>query len=916
MSVFSYRYRLLGRSGECALLDQLVNGVRSKESQVLVVRGEAGIGKTAMLDYLAERASECRIIRASGNESEVELAFAVLHQICAPLLGRLSRLPDPQRDALSTAFGMKAGVTPDRFLIGLAVLNLLSDASEDQPLICIVDDIQWVDRASAQILTFVARRFLAEPVAMVFALRETGHETLFSGLPTLHLQGLKDHDARKLLELATPGRLDKRVRDRIVADSRGNPLALLELPRSLTSSELAGGFVLPDAVPLSSRIELEYVLRIQSLPVGSQRLLLVAAAEPVGDPDLLWRAARLLGIGADAASPAEAAELIKFGARVRFRHPLVRSAAYRSAALPERQRVHRALADVTDPLADPDRLAWHRALAATGPDEDVAGALERSADRARSRGGIAASAAFLERATEMTPDPARRGARALAAAQVKFEAGAPDEAHRLLTAAELSSLDERQQAQVARLRARIVFARRRGNDAPPLLLDAARRFEGLDGALARETYLEALGAAIFAGRLNGHRGLHEIAVAARAAPKGPQPARPIDLLLEGVATRYTDGFVAGVWPLRQALDAFQREVGRSEDDVMRWLWLAWLNAGDLWDDELWHGLATHAVRLAREAGGLTVLPVALEYRAGVHVHAGEFDAASALVEEADAITEATGSATLRYSDLLVAAWRGDEDRTLDLVETALRDVTARGEGRGIGVCHYSTSILYNGLGRYDAALTEADRACQHEDPGFYGFSLSELVEAGARVGALDAAETALSRLDERNRACGTDWALGILARSHALLEEGQAADTLYREAIERLARTRITIHLARAHLVYGEWLRRQKQRSDAREHLRHAYEMLSKFGASAFAERARRELVATGEKIQKRTAETMDALTAQETQIARLAAEGHTNPEIGSQLFISPRTVEYHLHKVFAKLDVSSRRALRSVLRT
>lgn len=915
MSVLSFEQELHGRHGECETLDRLLKGVRANESQVLVVRGEAGIGKTALLDYLAAKASGCRIVRAAGIESEMELAFAVLHQICVPLLDRLPRLPDPQRDALSTAFGLRAGAAPDRFLVSLATLSLLSDVAEDQPLVCIVDDIQWIDRASAQILAFVARRFLAEPVAMVFALRETGDEPAFAGLPTLHVGGLKDHDARTLLESATPGRLDERVRDRIVADSRGNPLALLELPRTLTSAGLAGGFVLPDAVPLASRIEQEFVLRVRSLPAETQRLLLAAAAEPVGDAGILWRAAGRLGIGAEAALPAETSELIEFGARVRFRHPLVRSAAYRAASLPERQKIHRALADVTDPLADPDRQAWHLARAATGPDEAVAGALERSADRARSRGGVAASAAFLERATEMTPDPARRGARALAAAQAKFEAGAPDEADGLLAAAEIASLDELQRAQVARLRARIVFARRRGNDAPPLLLDAARRFEGLDDALARETYLEALGAAIFAGRLNGRQGLHEIASVARAASSGPQPPRPIDLLLEGVATRYTEGYVAGVPPLRRALDAFQREAGRSEDDVMRWLWLAWLNAGDLWDDEMWHGLATHAVRLAREAGGLTVLPVALEYRAGVHVHAGEFDAASALVEEADAITEATGNATLRYSALLVAAWRGEEDRTLKIVEAAVRDVTARGEGRGIGVCHYATALLYNGLGRYDAALAEADRACRHEDLGFYGFSLIELVEAGARCGALDVADTALRRLDERTRACGTDWALGILARSRALLDDGQAADTLYREAIERLARTRITIHLARAHLVYGEWLRRRKQRVDAREHLRIAYDRLSSFGAGAFAERARRELVATGEKIIKRTVETLDALTAQEAQIARLAAEGHTNPEIGSQLFISPRTVEYHLHKVFAKLGVSSRRDLRGALR-
>ena len=565
--------------------------------------------------------------------------------------------------------------------------------------------------------------------------------------------------------------------------------------------------------------------------------------------------------------------------------------------------------------ADPDRRAWHRAQAALGPDETVAGELERSADRAQGRGGIAAAAAFLERATELTPDPARRGARALAAAQAKFEAGAPDAAYELLAAAEIGPLDELQRARLARLRAQIVFARRRGSDAPPLLLDAAKRLEPLDAGLARETYLEALGAAIFAGRLGGRCGVREVAEAARAAPPGPQPRRPIDLLLDGLATRFTEGYAAGVPPLRRALQAFRREALRSEDDILRWLWLAWLLAGDLWDDEAWHELATRAVRLAREAGALTVLPIALDYRAGVHVHAGEFAAASALIEEADAITAATGNAPLRYTSLLLAAWRGEEAQALKLIEAGARDATARGEGRAIGLAEYATAVLYNGLGRYEAALAGAQRACEHDDLVFFGWSLVELVEAGARSGAHDAAAGALRQLEERTRAAGTDWALGIQARSRALLSDGQAADALYREAIERLARSRIVVHLARAHLVYGEWLRRENRRVDAREQLRIAYEMLSRIGAEAFAERARRELLATGETVRKRTIETRDVLTAQEAQIARLAAQGRTNPEIGTQLFISPRTVEYHLHKVFTKLGISSRRKLRDALR-
>lgn len=765
----------------------------------------------------------------------MELAFAGLHQLCAPMLDHIDRLPGPQRDALGIAFGLSTGGPPERFLVGLAVLSLLAEVAEKEPLVCVVDDAQWLDRVSAQTLAFVARRLLADRVAMVFAVREPsdGHE--LGGLHQLVLGGLDDGDARALLDSAAPGRLDESVRDRIVAETRGNPLALLELPRGLTAAELAGGFGRPDAQPLASQIEQSFLRRVQSLPGQTQRLLLAAAAEPVGDVPLLRRAAGRLGIGVDAEAPAEAAGLIKFGGRVRFRHPLVRSAAYRAAGLGERQEIHRALAEATDPEVDPDRRAWHRAHAATGPDEAVAAELERSADRAQARGGVAAAAEFLERATELTPDPARRGTRALAAAQAKFEAAAPDAAYELLAAAEMGPLDLLQRARLVLLKAQIVFVRRRGSDAPPLLLDAARRLDLLDGALARETYLEALGAAIFADRLSAGRGVVEAAEAARSAPAGPDPPRAIDLLLDGVATRFTDGYAAGHVPLRRALLAFRREAGRGDHEIVRWLWVACPGpvAPELWDDEAWHELATRAVQLAREAGALAVLPVALSNRASMHVLSGEFAAAAALIEEAEAITEATGNAPLRYISMVLNAWRGDEPQTLDLIEAGVRDATARGEGRAIGLAGHVTAVLYNGLGRYEAALAGAQWACEHEDLGLFGSSLVELIEAAARSGASKEATGALRRLSEMTRASGTDWGLGILARSSALLSDGQTAEALYREAVERLGRSRIVVHLARAYLVYGEWLRRENRRVDAREQLRAAYEMLSRIGADA-----------------------------------------------------------------------------------
>ena len=908
--------RLRGRRSECQRLDRLLEDVRGGQSRTLVVRGEAGVGKSALLAYLMGAASACRVARATGVESEMELAFAGLQQLCAPLLDRLERLPAAQGDALRTAFGLVEAEAPDRFLVGLASLSLLADAAEDAPLVCIVDDAQWLDRVSAQTLAFVARRLLAESVALVFAVREPSEDRELADLPELVVQGLRDRDARALLDSAVAGRLDDRVRDRIIAETRGNPLALLELPRAMTAPEMAGGFWRPDA-PLGHRIEHSFLRRLEPLAPESRRLLLLAAAEPLGDVNLVWRAAERLAITPDAAGPAEDTGLVAFGAQVSFRHPLVRSAAYRAAEITERQAVHRALGEATDPTTDPDRRAWHLAHAAPGPDEVVAADLERSAERARSRGGAAATAVFLERATELTPDAARRGARALAAAQAKFDAAAPDAARDLLAMADACPLDGLQRARLERLRAEIVFAQRRGGDASPLLLDAARRLEPLDAALARETHLEALAAAIFAGRLGSSGSMRAAAVAARAAAPGPQPPGPIDLLLDGLSTRLTDGLVRGLPRLRDAIEAFRGELRRNQDDLVPWLWLACpiaqeAAAHELLDDEAWNDLATRAVVLARDAGALSVLPVALVYRAGVHLHAGEFAAASALIAEADSITTATGFARVRYTSLVLAAWRGEEPAALELIEADVRDATARGEGRIIGLVGYATALLYNGLGRYDAAFDAARRACEHEDLGFFGWSLAELVEAGARSGEPQAASDALDRLVERTAACDTDWARGIEARSRALLADDGDAEPLYREAIACLTRTRMAVHLARAHLVYGEWLRRQNRRVDARTHLRSAHERFGRMGAGAFAERARRELLATGETVRQRGVEARDQLTAQESQIARMAAAGNTNPEIGAQLFISPRTVEYHLRKVFTKLGIGSRRELRA----
>ncbi|HEV2253648.1 MAG TPA: LuxR C-terminal-related transcriptional regulator, partial [Streptosporangiaceae bacterium] len=801
-----------------------------------------------------------------------------------------------------------AGPAPDRFLVGLAVLSLLADAAEERPLVCIVDDAQWLDRVSVQTLAFVARRLLAERVGLVFAVRASGGEHELEGLPELVIEGLAAADARRLLDAAIPGPLDPRVRDRILGEAGGNPLALLELPRG--EQPLAGGFGLPAEMALAGRIEQGFVDQLTPLPAGTRRLLLLAAAEPVGDVPLLWRAAGRLGIGPEAAEPAEAAGLVEIGARVRFRHPLLRSAAYRAAPAAERREVHRALAGATDAELDPDRRAWHRARAADGPDEGVAGELERSAGRAQGRGGLSAAAAFLQRAAELTPDPAMRVTRLLAVAQARLDVADAVSAADLLAAAELGPVGELQRARLERLRAQIAFATRRGRDAPPLLLAAARRLDPLDAGLARQTYLEAIAAAMFAGRLGTGPDVHAVAEAARGSRRGPAPG-PAGRLLDALVTRFTEGYAASAGPLSRALRAFGGPGGGGAD--RRWLWLACRLAQDLWDDELWHTLATRGVRVARETGALHLLPNALNYLAAFHVHSGAFGTAAELTGEVDSITQATGIPPLRYAACTLLVARGDQAQALSLLEWGVRNVTERGEGSALGLASWLHALLYNSQGHYGEALAAARRACEYEDVMAYGWALVELIEAAVRSGGRpEEAATALDRLSERTRASGTDWALGIEARCRALLSDDESR---YQESVERLARSRAAVELARSRLLYGEWLRRENRRLDAREQLRAAHEMFSRMGAAAFAERARRELAATGETVRKRTAETPGELTTQEAQVARLAAQGRTNPEIGAQLFLSPRTVEYHLHKIFPKLGISSRRELRKALR-
>ncbi|MEV5840344.1 AAA family ATPase [Streptomyces sp. NPDC051985] len=905
------RTGLIGRRNECRVLDDLLAQARAGRSGVLVVRGEAGIGKTELLNHLLDRATGCRVVRAAGVQSEMELSHAGLHQLCAPLLSHLDGLPEPQRNALRTAFGMQSGDAPDRFLLGLATLSLLAGAVGDEPLLCLVDDAQWLDRVSAQTLEFVARRLLAESVLLVLAVRESGSREIFADLPELPVHGLNEHESRRLLDSVVTGSLDQRVRDRIVAETRGNPLALLELPRGLTAVDMAGGFGGPEPRPLSSQIEAGFLRRVRSLPAETRQLLLIAAVEPVGDVALLRQAAERLGISVDTAvTHAEASGLMTLGTWVRFRHPLVRSAVYRAVSLAEQRRVHRALADSIDAELHPERRVWHRASATVGPDETVAAELEGSAGRAQARGGIAAAAAFLLRATELTPDPVRCGARALAAARANYQAGAFDAARELVDAAELSHRDEAGPGRATLLRGQIMSATKGAGAGLPLLLEAAQRLQPYDSGLAVQTYRDAIYAALTAGRL-ATGGVRDVAEAVLSAPDHMDTGSREGLLLTGLARAITEDYAVGAPMVLEAVAAFRTE-DLSREDGLGWLPLACRMAHSTWDFAAWSELSARLVDLARGNGALAVLPSALLLRLSNRVFAGDLRGAASLAVEADAIGEATGSGFFaHYGALVVAPFRGQESLTRRAIETVTHDRLLQAEGKVTTATQWAAAVLCNGLGRYEEAYAAAERGCAN--PQELGLSLQsrvELVEAAVRLGRSEPAAEAVRTIEEMTRASGTAWALGTSAATRALVSDGRAADRLHQEAIERLDAAEVRMDSARARLRYGEWLRLEQRRAEARTWLGEAHEMLGEAGAEAFAERARRELQAAGVRTRKPVPETPVVLTAKEVEIARLAQGGFTNPEIGARLFLSPHTVEWHLRKIFAKLGISSRKEI------
>ena len=903
---------LLGRANECGVLESLLATTRNGEGGAIVVHGEPGIGKTALLAHAVTSAHEFAVLRTVGNEAERELPYASLQDFFRPAASAVEQLPQPQQRAIEVVFGRRDGEAPDRLLVGLGLLNLLSELSAQRPILCVVDDTQWLDVASAQAISFAARHVSKDAVAFLFGARRLTEEV--RGLPALTIAGLGDGDARELLATVLPDRLDDRVVDRLVAETRGNPLALLEMPRGLTPSQLAGGFGLPVSVTLAGQIEESYRRRLAKLSPESRRLLLVVAADPTGDPELVWRATDTLRIPEDAAEAIEDAGLVEFRDHIGFRHPLVRTAVYNTATPKERRAAHAALADATDSDVDPDRCAWHRAQATIRPNEAVAAELESSAVRAQSRGGFAAAGAFLERSMALTVDPSRRALRALRAAQAKWLSGALDAATGLAAVAEGGPLDDLHHAELDVLLGQIAFARNRDKEVSPRMLKAASRLERVDIRLAREVYLDALVAALFSGHLAVDAGAQVVAEAALAALRPGREIRASDLFLDGLALFITDGYKTGTAVLKEAVTLFQGNEVCAEERL-RWSGLAGGTAGALWDYDAWDALTDRQERLARDVGALSLLPDTLGARVGVSLFAGDLVGAGILVDQIQVVTDASDIRRFPYAALAVAGFRGDEEQARELVETTNKESVPRGEGLATTVSSWATAVLCNGRGRYEEAFRAAEEAIKDpNDLWYWGWGAVELIEAASRTNRATQAQPAFDRLVESTDASGTEWALAVQARCRALLSDGPEAEALYCEALERLLPTRLRLDLARTRLLYGEWLRRLRRQRDARDQLRLAHGLFKEFGMSGFAERAEVELLATGERARKRTVETQLDLTPQESRISELAAQGATNQDIAGQLFISPATVEYHLAKVYRKLGIRSRTQLATML--
>jgi DNA-binding CsgD family transcriptional regulator len=876
---------LVGRQEQVHRLDEVISSAKKGQGGVLVLRGEPGIGKSTLLGHAEAVAQGFRVIRASGSEFEMELPFAALHQLCVPVLDHLAELPAGHSEALRIAFGLATG-TPELFRIGLATLELLGVASRRQPVLCLIDDAHWLDDDSAKALGFLARRITSEPVAMVFATRVPSE---LDALPSVDVERLSDAEARALLSERIQAPLDERVRDRILAEARGNPLALVELPK-------AGGFALPGTSSVPSRIERSFQVRLVGLPAEVQLLLTIASADPTGDPALLWRAAGELGIDVTTGAAAEATGLVELGTRARFCHPLARSAVYRAAEANDRHTAHRVLAEVTDPITDPDRRAWHRSQSGTGPDDDIAAELAESASRAAARGGVAAAATFLERAAALSLDPGKRVERTLTAVQAKLDAGATDAAADLLTTVEIGQLDDLQHARVDLLRGKIAFVRQADGDGPAFMIRAAHRLADVDPQWSRDCFLDALEMAVTVGRATGVTDM--VVEAARSAPPAPDGTKTV---LDALVMLKTGGHQAAV-PILRPIFAGEQWKQRPA--------LASILAAEMWDHDAYIAMTAWTTQAGRDSGSPLMLRLGLAQAASAAVQGGDFKQVMSAIAEEEAVADAFGSPPMVFNRMYLAAFRGRRDEATELIEAMTAAATARGEGQTIANVHWATAVLNNGLADYPAAFAAAQRACAYGDLFHAGIALPELIEAAVRCGEHAAAASALESLTERTRASGTVWGLGVAAYSRALITENEDD---FREALEHLDATPLAVCRGRALLLYGEWLRRQGQRREARARLRAAHELLSEMGLEGFARRAAEELRATGEQARSRSPHTYEQLTMQEVHISRLVATGATSKEVAARLFLSHRTVDAHLRNIFRKLGITSRRQLRTL---
>ena len=908
--------RILGRSAERSRLTEMLLSAHAGRGTSLVIQGEAGIGKSALLDDLAANAVDTWVCRVAGVESEMELPFASLQQLCGPTLSHVADLSVLHRSTLEKVFGLTTGSPPDRFSVGMALLDLVAVVTQSQTMLWLVDDAQWLDQASRRTIGFACRRLRGERLAAFVALRDTPGGRDLAGLPQMRLEGLTRQDAGRLFDSVVPGPTDPLVRDRIIAETRGNPLALLELPRTWTAAELVEGFSEPEREPVDFQLERAFAKRLGNLPGETRILLTLAAAEPKGDPAILWSAADEMGLDWRAAGAAEAEGLIDFNQRVHFRHPLVRATAYRTAPLPERLAVHAALAAVTDPVHDADRRAWHRASSTVAYDEDIALELEQSAERAKSRGGILAAAALLERAARLTPDPFLLAERTMAAARAQRAAGSLESALRLLDTLTPEPPSELRSAQVERLRGKIAFDQKRESEAAELLLSSARRLEPLDLTLARETHFEALAAAVWAKPQNGNDLVRTAAKAAHALPRGDDVRSTAELLLQALAARITEGYETAAPAIQSSLEAVrEHHVEPAEFDDLLWMAgnrVAGILAVESWDFDTWHLLAHRQVDVTREAGALVQLQFALNFLANNVVVTGDVRAAEDLIDEERRLATITGVPPVAYGGLLVAAHRGDRSIGVPMVEAAIEAATKDGQGRAVAFLNCVNAVLNNGLGRHRHALVSARHVIEDDTLGYQTLAIGELAEAAYHVGDDDQVRAAAIWMRRRADAVPTQWALAMSARVQALSERSSAAEGLYRQSISHFTDTPLRVELARSHLLLGEWLRRQGSQESASEHLGIALDAFRAMGVNAFAKRARGELFATMRRRNRAFVDDPSArLTAQELEIAELAQQGLSNREIGARLFLSHRTVEWHLGNVFAKVGVSTRRRLR-----